>query len=649
MKSQSSIFLLIFLLFSNAISAQKSNFIKPGDNLIVKNIPSISADISTEVRRYTESRSASAVDWHPSRREMLITTRFGNTAQLHYLKNPMGARTQITFFEEPVGNATFEPNNGNYFIFTRDVGGNEFAQMYRYDMSDGRSTLISDGGRSQNGNIRWNKAGNKILFSSTRRNGADRDFWIMNPMEPNSASLVMEVKGGGWNINDWSTDEKKLLVTEGLSVNESHLYMYDMAAKTKFEIGPLSKKEKVVNGSARFSMDGKYIFFITDFGSDFRRLARMNADGSDIRYITTDIKWDIAGYDLKDDGTRVLFTTNEDGLGKVFLMETTNLTWQPITALPKGQIGGAAWRPRSEDFVFGFSSASNNSDIYTYSFETFQVERWTESELGGMVASNLQDEELVRWKSFDGLEISGFLYRPNPKFTGKRPVIINIHGGPEGQSRPGFQGRNNYFLEELGVAIIYPNVRGSTGYGKKFVAMDNGFLRENSVKDIGALLDWIATQPDLDKDRIMVTGGSYGGYMSLAVSVMYAEKIRCAIDVVGISNFVTFLKNTEDYRRDLRRVEYGDERDPKMNTFLEKISPNNNASSITKPLFIVQGGNDPRVPRTEAEQMFNTLNGAGKTVWYLEAKDEGHGFRKKNNVDFQFYATVEFIKMYLMK
>ncbi|MFM7823198.1 MAG: alpha/beta hydrolase family protein, partial [Bacteroidota bacterium] len=250
---------------------------------------------------------------------------------------------------------------------------------------------------------------------------------------------------------------------------------------------------------------------------------------------------------------------------------------------------------------------------------------------------------------FDGLEISGFLYRPNSKFTGKRPVIINIHGGPEGQSRPGFQGRNNYFLEELGVALIYPNVRGSTGYGKKFVALDNGFLRENSVKDIGALLDWIATQPDLDKDRIMVTGGSYGGYMSLAVSVMYADKIRCAIDVVGISNFVTFLKNTEDYRRDLRRVEYGDERDPKMNAFLEKISPNNNASSITKPLFIVQGGNDPRVPRTEAEQMFNTLNGAGKTVWYLEAKDEGHGFRKKNNVDFQFYATVEFIKRYLME
>ncbi|MFM8918346.1 MAG: S9 family peptidase, partial [Bacteroidota bacterium] len=474
MKTQSAIFLFISMVVCNITLAQRATFIKPGDNLIVKNIPEIPSAISNEVRRYTESRSASAVDWHPTRREMLITTRFGNTAQLHYLKNPMGARTQITFFEEPVGNATFEPNNGNYFIFTRDVGGNEFAQMYRYDMSDGRSTLISDGGRSQNGNIRWNKSGNKILFSSTRRNGADRDIWIMNPMDASSASMVMEVKGGGWNINDWSADEQKMLISEGLSVNESHLYIYHMATKSKVEIGPSSKKEKVVNGSARFSMDGKYVFFVTDFGGDYRRLARMNADGSDIRYITTAIKWDVAGYDLKDDGTRILFTTNEDGLGKVYIMETTNLTWQPITSLPKGQIGGAGWRPRSEEFVFGFSSASNNSDIYTYSFETFKVERWTESELGGMVASNLKEEELIRWKSFDGLEISGFLYRPNSKFTGKRPVIINIHGGPEGQSRPGFQGRDNYFLEELGVALIYPNVRGSTGYGKKFVALDNG-------------------------------------------------------------------------------------------------------------------------------------------------------------------------------
>ena len=245
--------------------------------------------------------------------------------------------------------------------------------------------------------------------------------------------------------------------------------------------------------------------------------------------------------------------------------------------------------------------------------------------------------------------ISGFLYRPPAKFKGKRPIIVNIHGGPEGQSRPGFLGRNNYYLNELGVALLYPNVRGSTGYGKTFLQLDNGFKREDSVSDIGALLDWIATQPDLDKDRVMVSGGSYGGYMSLAVATKYSDKIRAAIDIVGISNFVTFLEKTEGYRRDLRRVEYGDERDPKMREFLLKISPVNNAQNIKKPLFVVHGQNDPRVPLNEAQQIVATVQKNNVPVWYLMAKDEGHGFSKKKNIDFQFYATVMYVKEYLLK
>lgn len=198
------------------------------------------------------------------------------------------------------------------------------------------------------------------------------------------------------------------------------------------------------------------------------------------------------------------------------------------------------------------------------------------------------------------------------------------------------------------MAIIYPNVRGSSGYGKTFLTLDNGMKREESVKDIGALIAWIATQPDLDANRIMVAGGSYGGYMSLAVSTTYADKIRCALDVVGISNFNTFLKNTEGYRRDLRRVEYGDERLPEMAAFFDKISPLNNVDKITKPLFIVQGGNDPRVPRSEAVQMAEKVKAKGGQVWYLEAKDEGHGFRKKNNTDFLLFSTIQFMKMYLL-
>ncbi|MDH4347659.1 MAG: prolyl oligopeptidase family serine peptidase, partial [Gemmatimonadota bacterium] len=276
------------------------------------------------------------------------------------------------------------------------------------------------------------------------------------------------------------------------------------------------------------------------------------------------------------------------------------------------------------------------------------ITRWTTSELGGLVAEQLVEPELVSWKSFDGVEISGFLYRPPATFTGKRPVIINIHGGPEGQARPGFLARNNYWLNELGVALIYPNVRGSTGYGKKFVSLDNGMKREDSVKDIGALLDWIRSQPGLDASRVMVTGGSYGGYMTLMVATTYPDRIAAAVDVVGISNLATFLTNTESYRRDLRRVEYGDERDPAMREFMDRTAPLTNAARITRPLFVVQGANDPRVPRTEADQVVRSVRQNGGAVWYLVGLNEGHGFQKKDNADFQFFATVEFVRRYLV-
>jgi dipeptidyl aminopeptidase/acylaminoacyl peptidase len=241
------------------------------------------------------------------------------------------------------------------------------------------------------------------------------------------------------------------------------------------------------------------------------------------------------------------------------------------------------------------------------------------------------------------------LYRPDArKFPGPRPVVINIHGGPESQSRPGFLGRNNYYLDELGIAILYPNVRGSSGYGKTFLTLDNGFKREDSVKDIGAFLDWVARDPGLDAQRVAVMGGSYGGYMTLASMVHYSDRLRCGVDIVGISSFLTFLKNTQDYRRDLRRVEYGDERDPAMAEFMAKIAPLHNVEKITKPLFIVQGLNDPRVPVTEAEQMAQAIRGRGGEVWYLMAKDEGHGFAKKKNADFQFVSTIQFFRKHLL-
>jgi dipeptidyl aminopeptidase/acylaminoacyl peptidase len=299
-------------------------------------------------------------------------------------------------------------------------------------------------------------------------------------------------------------------------------------------------------------------------------------------------------------------------------------------------------------------SARSTADVYSNRVDanrsaTGNVVRWTESETGGLNPASFAEPQLVKWKSFDDREISGFLYKPPAKFTDKRPVIINIHGGPEAQFRPIFLARNNYYINELGVAILFPNIRGSSGYGKTYLQLDNGFLREDSYKDIGALLDWIKTQPELDADRIKITGGSYGGHMTLAIATLYNDRIRCSLDVVGMSNLVTFLEATEAYRRDLRRVEYGDERDPKMREFLERIAPLNHVKNITKPLFVVQGANDPRVPLSESEQMIATVRKNGTPVWYLMAKDEGHGFAKKKNADFQFYATILFIQKYLIE
>lgn len=620
--------------------------IAPNENLVAQGIPPIPASLAAEVRRYTESRGAGLAAWHPLRREMLISTRFANTAQLHRVRMPMGARTQVTFFDEPVGNASWEPRTGRYFLFTRDVGGNEFGQIYRYDVASGAVELLTDGGRSQNGGITWNRAGTRIAYGSTRRNGADRDVWVMDPADKRSDRSVMQAQGGGWSVLEWSPDDRKLLLAEYLSVNQTNLWLLDVATGQKTQLN--NPRDTVAYGGAAFTADGRSLVITTDQGSEFQRLALMDLATRRVTTLTPGLSWDVESFELSPDGRTVAFVANEAGVSKLYLMSLATRRARPAAGVPTGVIGEVRWHPNARDLGFTVSSARTTSDVYSLDAASGVVTRWTESELGGLVAADLAEPALIRWPSFDGREITGFYYSPPTRFTGKRPVIINIHGGPEGQSRPGFLGRNNYFLNEMGVALILPNVRGSTGYGKTFVKLDNGMRRYESVQDIGALLDWIARQPELDANRVMVTGGSYGGFMTLAVATTYNDRICCSLDVVGISNFNTFLKNTEAYRRDLRRVEYGDERDPAMAAFFERTAPLNNAGKITRPLFVVQGGNDPRVPHTEAEQMVARVKQNGSPVWYLMARDEGHGFRKKANVDFQFYATVMFMRQYLL-
>jgi dipeptidyl aminopeptidase/acylaminoacyl peptidase len=619
----------------------------PTENLVVDGVPKIPASLAETAGRYGSYRFAVVSDWHPARREMLIRTRFAETPQVHLVKMPGGQRQQLTFYPDSIAAAEFHPNGGDYFVFAKDIGGGEWYQLYRYDMNTGNVTLLTDG-QSRNLLGSWSSGGDQIAYVSTRRTGQDTDLWVMNPADPKTDHLLTQLKGGGWEPIDWSPDDKNILLQEQISINETYLWLVNTTTGEKTAITPRDIKEKVSYGTARFSKDGKGIYVTTDQGSEFQRLAFLDISGKNPKFLTSDIPWDVESFDLSHDGMRLAFVTNEEGLSVLHVMDTATQKEMKLPELPAGVMQGVRWHRDGHDLAFSLSNAQGAGDCYSVDVATGKLERWTVSETA-VKTDAFPAAELVHWKSFDGKMISGFLYKPSAKFTGRRPVLVVIHGGPEGQSQPVFLGRANYYLNELGIALIYPNVRGSTGYGKTFSLMDNGFKREDTYKDIDTLFEWVGTRADLDANRIAVTGGSYGGHMTLAVSTFYSDRIRCSVDIVGMSNLVTFLEHTEGYRRDLRRVEYGDERDPKMHDFLEKIAPMNNIEKIKKPMLVVAGKNDPRVPVTESEQIVGALKKQGTPVWYLMAKDEGHGFRKKQNQDFQFYTTVEFLEEYLLK
>jgi dipeptidyl aminopeptidase/acylaminoacyl peptidase len=648
MKIKFFVLIPTFVGLSFVHAQQKQNYIVPNENLITENIATIPSELASQVKKYSESRGATLAEIHPTRNDIIINTRFGSTSQLHMVSQPMGARKQITFFDEPVSGASYEPTKGEYLIYSKDIGGNEFSQLFKLDLKTLQSTLLTDGGKSQNGGVTWREDGKGFYYSSTKRNGGDRDIYYMDPNNPSSNKLILEVKGGGWGIHDITKDNKQLLVGEVISANESHLWSLDLETGKLSEITD-RKSKSIVQTNADYSNTADEIWYVTDRDNEFERLATLNLKTKKTTYHTSKIPWNVERYSLSEDKKTIVFITNEAGINKMYLMNTEDKSYSEVKNIPIGLIGGAGFTKDNQNVFFVQSTAQSAADIYKLNLKSKKIEQWTASELGEMQQSDMSTPKFIEWKSFDNLMISGFYYPASPKFTGKRPVLIIIHGGPEGQSQASFLGSNNYYTNEMGVSLIFPNVRGSSGFGKTFLAKDNGFLREDSVKDIGALLDWIALQPDLDKDKIMIMGGSYGGYMSLATAYHYADKLKCSVDVVGISNFNTFLKNTEEYRRDLRRVEYGDEREEKMAAFFEKMAPLNNTDKIKKPMFIIQGKNDPRVPVTEAIQMRDKLKAQGNTVWYLEAKDEGHGFRKKANIDYQRLAVIQFIQEYLLK
>jgi dipeptidyl aminopeptidase/acylaminoacyl peptidase len=627
------------------------------ESISVQGVPPIPTRSVEDLLPYENLRAALLSDWHPTERRLLIRTRFAESPQIHEVAMPMGARAQLTFYRDPASEGHYRPGRPDQIVYALNEGGAENFQLFLLDRKTGRARRFTDGTHRYTSPV-WSRDGKLLAYASNARNGRDMDVYVADPATPGSERRIAEVQGS-WSPLDWSADNRRVLLSEYVSINEAYLHWVDAAGGEVHTITPRNARKEdptVAYDGGKWSPDGRSVYTSSDKDSEHLRLVRLDLATGASTVLSGDVPWDVEQLDLSDDGRRLAFFTDEDGVSRLHLLDATTGAPLPSPELPAGVSGALLFRPGSHEVAFDLSSARSPSDVYSYDLDTRRLERWTASEAGGLNPEVFPLPELIHYPTFDSAAKNGprrtipaFVYRPDAsRFKGRRPVYVSIHGGPESQARPLFLGSMNYLMDELGVALIYPNVRGSSGYGKSYLKLDNGRLREDSVKDIGALLDWIATQPDLDPTRVMVAGGSYGGYMSLAVMTFYSDRLACGWDTVGISNFVTFLQNTQGYRQDLRRAEYGDERDPQMRAFLEGIAPVNRAKQITKPLLVSQGANDPRVPLAESDQIAAAVKSNGVPVWYLVAKDEGHGFGKKTNTDYQRAVLFEFIRKYLI-
>ncbi|HVJ52402.1 MAG TPA: prolyl oligopeptidase family serine peptidase [Aliidongia sp.] len=596
--------------------------------LVLENIPPTPPALAESLRAYENVRFAAFDDWLADG-SMLISTRFAQTAQIHHVAFPGAAREQVTFYDEPIAGAVARPGSANAFLFRRDVGGAEYFQTYLTALTGGTVPITEPGTR--NDRPIFSRDGTQIAWTAVEKGKSDYDIWITAAAEPASRRRVFHGEGAV-EAMAFSPDGKTLVFSHEISAASQKLFLLDIASGTAHEINPSATE--IAYGRPQFTPDGKSLILTSDEGAEFQRLVRYDLASGKMSPIGEPLAWDVELTDLSPDGQLLAFAVNEDGFSKIYIRSLAGGPAEPVPGLPIGVAEALRFSPDSKRLAIGLDSATALADVWSFEPASGKLDRWTRSETGGLDPAGFVEPSLVHFPSFDERTIPAFVYKPKAH-KGRLPVIISIHGGPEAQERPGFRPVYQYWVKELGAAVITPNVRGSDGYGKTYLSLDNGFKRQDSVKDIGALLDWIGRQPDLDPNRVVVSGGSYGGFMTLASFALYGDRLAGAYDIVGMSNLVTFLEHTEEYRRDLRRMEYGDERVPEMRKFMEETAPLNNTAKMTKPLFVVAGKNDPRVPYTEAEQLIAKVRAESGDVWYMLANDEGHGFRKKPNRDAQ--------------
>ncbi|MGL4542417.1 MAG: S9 family peptidase [Polymorphobacter sp.] len=602
----------------------------------LENVPAIPAGVSAAVQRFQNYRSATLQDWLADG-SMLITTRFGATNQLHRVISPGGARTQLTFFNEPVASADTIPGSTG-FVLSRDTGGDEWFQLYRAGLA-GVPVALTEAG-TRNGAPVIARDGALMLWARAVKGSGDYALLAANPADPASRRVIYQAQGAV-SASDLSADKTQLLFERGISNRESQIFSLDIASGKARRLRADGKPARF--DGAKFSKDGRSVLAISDEGSDLRRLVSIDIASGALTEVASDPKWDVEDFAVSDDGRILATVINVDGASKLVVRDFVTRRALPQPDLPLGVIGSLHFAPDNQRLGFSFASPTSAGDAWSWDTVAGTLTRWTTSELGGLDPATLATPQVIRFKSFDGETVSALVYRPQVPAGTRTPVIIDIHGGPEAQTRTGWNPGAQYFASVLGATVILPNVRGSDGYGTRFMNLDNAARREDSVKDIGALLDWVGKQPDMDAARVAVYGQSYGGYMSLAAMTFYSNRLVGGVERYGISNFTTFLQNTEAYRRDNRRGEYGDERDPAMAKAFATISPMNNLGKISKPMLVMQGANDPRVPASESEQVVAGLRASGVDTWYVLYADEGHGFMKKPNNDLRREVETVFL------
>ena len=608
-------------------------------------VPLVPSELVERLRRYQNVRSAVFSGWSPDGRGMLVRTRFGNTDQLQRGGVPGGRRHQLTFFDEPASGRYLPGEHDGALMLTMSRGGDENYQVYVMGTHEtGEIQRLSDG-KSRNvlGPIRSD--GLFAIIHSTQRNGRDTDLYIADPHRPGEMTLLLETSGEYWRAMDWTRDGSTLLINHYVSINETYPALLDVATGQKKRI-PIPGTRPAAHGAMAFAPDGRSAYIATDTNGEFRQLARVDLKTMTYDFLTEKLPWNVTDVTVEPGLGMVAFATNEDGASGLYLLVGRSYRRYD---LPLGLVGGLEFSPDGTQLGFTLSRPDSPSDAWSMRLPDGKLTRWTYSEVGGLDEDSFVVPDRIRYKTFDGRQIPAYVFRPaGASKQAPAPVLIHIHGGPESLYRPRFSSLDQFYLNELGVAVIRPNVRGSAGYGKTYVRLDNGLKREDSVKDIGALLDWIETQPDLDSKRVAVYGGSYGGYMVLGSLVHFSDRLKCGVDIVGIASFESFLKNTKSYRRDLRRAEYGDERKPELQEFFRRIDPVHNAGKIKASLLVAHGVNDPRVPFSEAEAIVPKVRANRQTVWTVYASNEGHGFRKKANRDYVSAAVVMFLRRHLI-